>query len=99
MEETAKIGPVVIAKELRVELDATLQKLKYFHDCLMRREPITDLGQNGAVRQTRLSIEATESAIMRLGMTLKELGTENPYPNSYKPENTIVDPTADGLKM
>lgn len=31
-----------------------------------------------------------------LGMDLKELGT---VPNSYNPENAVVDPTADGLKL
>ena len=36
---------------------------------------------------------------MWLGMDLKDLGSKNPYPNSYNPANTIVDATADGLKL
>ena len=32
-------------------------------------------------------------------MNLKRLGNENPYPQSYNPENTEVEPTADGLKL
>lgn len=81
---------IVIAKELRVELDGTLQKLKHYQE---------HLGRSAAGRHVSISVTAVEDAIMRLGMVLKELGTPNPYPNSYKPENTIVDPTADGLKL
>lgn len=81
---------IVVAKELRVELDGTLQKLKYFQE---------DLGRGPAGRHVSISVTAVEDAIMRLGMALKEFGTTNPYPNSYKPENTIVNPTADGLKL
>jgi hypothetical protein len=36
---------------------------------------------------------------MWLGMHLKELGTPNPYPNSYNTGNSVVDPTADGMKL
>lgn len=36
---------------------------------------------------------------MWLGMMLKEMGTPNPYPESYNPENAVVEPTADGLKL
>lgn len=81
---------IVKAKELRVALDAVLQDSKAFRD---------SLGRGEAGRHASLSVTATEDAIMRLGMVLKELGRENPYPNSYKPENATVEPTADGLKM
>ena len=36
---------------------------------------------------------------MWLGMDLKRLGEENPYPESKNPESDVVHPTADGLKM
>jgi hypothetical protein len=36
---------------------------------------------------------------MWLGMDLKRLYEPNPYPNSYNPSNTVVEPTADGLKL
>ncbi len=85
MEEAIKI-----AKELRVKLDGVLQEAKDYRDLL---------GIPDAKRHASISITAIEDAIMRFGMVLKSLGTENPYPNSYKPENTIVDPTADGLKL
>lgn len=91
MRETLEHEEAVTrAKELRVALDGYLQKLKEYRDTL---------GRSDAARHASISVTAVEDAIMRLGMVLKELGTPNPYPNSYKPENTIVDPTADGLKL
>jgi len=36
---------------------------------------------------------------MWLGMDLKRLNEANPYPDSYKPENDKIAPTADGLKL
>lgn len=51
-------------------------------------------------RERSLVITKLQEAIMWLGMDLKELGTTpNPYPNSKDPSNTIIDKTADGLKM
>lgn len=79
-------NPVVENKMLRVELDATLQKLRAFMH--MRKS-----------RERSLVVTKLQEAIMWLGMDLKDLGEPNPYPNSYKPENAIVDPTADGLKL
>lgn len=71
-------------KTFRVDLDAILQALK---------------DSERKSRERSLAITKLQEAIMWLGMDLKELGQENPYPNSYKPENAIVDPTADGLKL
>lgn len=71
-------------KQFRVELDSVLQKLKT---------------SARTSRHRSLSITHLEDSIMRLGMDLKDLGTPTPYPNSYKPENSIVDKTADGLKL
>lgn len=91
---TASIIPVesliIKAKELRVALDPQLQELKNFQNVL---------GRGSAGRHVALSVTAMEDVIMRLGMSLKELGAGNPYPNSRDVTNTIVDPTADGLKM
>lgn len=50
-------------------------------------------------RERSLAITKLQECIMWLGMDLKRLGTPNPYPNSKNPTNTIVDPTADGLKL
>jgi len=75
---------IVETKELRVALDTVLQRLK---------------NSERKSRERSLVVTKLQEAIMWLGMDLKELGSTNPYPNSYKPENTVVDPTADGLKL
>lgn len=72
------------SKDLRVALDVQLQRLK--------EAPRKS-------RERSLAITKLQEAIMWLGMDLKDLGQASPYPNSYKPENTIIDPTADGLKL
>lgn len=74
---------VVKTKELRVALDAQLQILKSLP----------------ASRELSISITNLQQAIMWLGMNLKALNEPYPYPNSYKPENTIIEPTADGLAL
>lgn len=50
-------------------------------------------------REVSLAITNAQQSVMWLGMALKELGTANPYPNSYNPNNATVEPTADGLKL
>jgi hypothetical protein len=70
-------------KQLRVNLDAELQKMKALPKS----------------RETSISITKLQEAIMWLGMDLKRLNEANPYPDSYKPENTKIAPTADGMKM
>ena len=50
-------------------------------------------------RERSLVITKLQEAVMWLGMDLKRLGTDNPYPNSRNTENTVVDATADGLKL
>lgn len=70
-------------KSLRQEIDVSIQKLKA-------------LSQS---RERALSITKLQEAVMWLGMDLKRLGEANPYPHSKDATNTIVDPTADGLKL
>lgn len=72
-------------KQFRVELDGILQR--------MQNPPF------GHWSEREYATVKLKEAIMWLGMELKAIGAENPYPNSYKPENTIVDPTADGLTL
>lgn len=74
---------VLADKNLRKELDAILQKLN-----------VLDPTRERALAKTKL-----QECIMWLGMDLKSLGEANPYPNSYDTSNTIVDKTADGLKL
>lgn len=71
-------------KQFRVELDAILQKIK---------------SSKRQGRERSLCVTKIQEAIMWLGMDLKDLNAPNPYPNSYKPENAIVEKTADGLKL
>lgn len=71
-------------KQFRVDLDKQLQLLK------------------NAARKSRersLAITKLEECIMWLGMDLKALGNPNPYPSSYDPKSTVIEPTADGLKL
>lgn len=82
------IGPdisagIIADKELRRDLDAQLQKLK-------------GLLQS---RERSLAITKLQECILWLGMDLKRLNDARPYPNSYDPTNTIVEPTADSLKL
>lgn len=75
---------VIENKQWRVELDNVLQKIKQAE----RKS-----------RERSLVVTKLQETIMWLGMDLKDLAEPNPYPNSYNPQNTIVDKTADGLKL
>lgn len=71
-------------KRLRREIDVKIQEVK-------------DLP---ASRERSLCITKLQEAVMWLGMDLKRLGTDNPYPSSKDPETgTVIEPTADGLKL
>lgn len=70
-------------KDLRVQIDAAIQSAR---------------AVKGS-REMSLVITKLQEAVMWAGMNLKELGTPNPYPNSRDSTNTIVDPTAQGLKL
>jgi len=88
LEESVK-SQIVATKIFRKDLDEILQSMKH---CQSSRE-------------ISLAITKLQESIMWCGMNLKRLGElssepqESAYPNSYNPENTIVDPTADGLKL
>lgn len=82
-EEQKHFKEVIANKRLRVMMDKQLQNLK---SCPPSRE-------------RSLSITKLQEAIMWLGMDLKRLDEPNPYPNSYNPGNTIIDPIADNLKL
>lgn len=94
METKMREDMIVFAKQCRVGMDSILQNMKERQECMKSAPNVCPCGRNLA-----LAITECENSIMRLGMVLKDLNTENPYPNSYKPENTVVDPTADGLKL
>lgn len=74
---------IIANKKLRVEIDEKIQELKALPGS----------------RERALAVTKLQEAVMWLGMDLKRLGSENPYPNSKNPTNDIVEPTADGMKL
>lgn len=75
---------IVLVKTLRQDMDKILQRIK----------------NSQPSREKSLSITKMQEAIMWLGMELKRLGAENPYPSSKDPSTgDKVEPTADGMKM
>lgn len=70
-------------KQCRKDIDVCLQKVKQLNNS----------------REVSISITKLQEAIMWLGMNLKQLNCDNPYPESYNPNNNIVEPTSDNLKM
>ena len=78
------IDEIVANKALRKNIDAIIQEVK-------------DLP---ASRERSLAITKLQEAVMWLGMDLKRLGNENPYPSSKDPSTgDKIEPTADGLKL
>ncbi len=75
---------IVESKTFRQDLDAVLQRVK---------------NSPRKSRERSICVTKLQEAIMWLGMDLKDLGRENPYPNSYDPSNVIVDKTADNLTL
>lgn len=70
-------------KQLRKDIDEVIQRVKTLNPS----------------RETSLTITKLQEAVMWLGMNLKALGDENPYPESKNPNNDIVVSTADSLKL
>lgn len=70
-------------KLMRKFLDMAVQKIKILKP----------------TKPTNLTITKIQEGIMWLGMHLKELGTEYPYPTSKDDTNLTIHPTADNLKF
>ena len=78
------VDEIVANKALRKVIDGIIQEVK-------------DLP---ASRERSLAITKLQEAVMWLGMDLKRLGNENPYPSSKDPSTgDKIEPTADGLKL
>jgi len=75
---------IIESKQFRQDLDGVLQRIK---------------ASRRTSRERSICVTKLQEAIMWLGMDLKDLAAPNPYPNSYNPSNTIVEPTADNLKL
>lgn len=80
---------IEVNKTLRRDIDARIQELK----------------SEAPSRERSIAITKLQEAVMWLGMDLKRIGDENPgyvanpYPNSKNPDNTVIDKTADNLKL
>jgi hypothetical protein len=75
---------VVSNKQLRKDTDDIIQRIKNLPPS----------------RERSLAITKLQEGVMWLGMDLKRLGEENPYPNSKDASTgTQIEPTADGLKL
>jgi hypothetical protein len=78
------VNEIVANKKLRKELDEKIQEVKALP----------------ASRERSLAITKLQEAVMWLGMDLKRLGNENPYPSSKDPSTgDKIEPTADNLKL
>ena len=91
---------IIAAKTFRKDADELLQRMKE-HKTFPALSPDFEVAEEKGevIAQHTLSIRDLESCIMRQGMALKYIGNPNPYPNSKDPSNTVVEPTAGGLKM
>lgn len=75
---------IVANKQLRKDIDEKIQQVKTLP----------------ASRERSLAITKLQEAVMWLGMDLKRLNEENPYPSSKDPNTgDKIEPTADGLKL
>ena len=75
---------IVANKQLGKDLDEKIQEVKNL--------PTS--------RERSLAIIKLQEAVMWLGMDLKRLNDENPYPSSKDPNTgDKIEPTADGLKL
>ena len=71
-------------KQLRKDIDDVIQRVRTLDTC----------------RETSICITKLQEAVMWLGMDLKRLNQDNPYPSSKDPSTgTKIEPTADNLKF
>ncbi len=97
-----KIEAIAVCKTFRRDADELLQRMKA-HTKLLCAMPVADKAElvdgGEVIAQHILSTRDLEAVIMRQGMALKYIGQPDPYPDSKNPASTVVEPTADGLKM
>ena len=75
---------VIANKQLRKDIDENIQKIKAL--------PTS--------RERSLAITKLQEGVMWLGMDLKRLNEDNPYPSSKDPSTgDKIESTADGLKF
>lgn len=87
MNDASKIDfekEVVFNKQKRKDLDQIIQEIK----------------QAPRSRERSICITKLQESVMWLGMDLKRLRDEDPYPASKDPSTgSVIEPTADGLTL
>lgn len=79
-----KLEEIVADKQLRKDIDEKIQEIKNLP----------------ASRERSLAITKLQEGVMWLGMDLKRLNCDNPYPSSKDPSTGgKIEPTVDGLKL
>jgi hypothetical protein len=79
--------------------DARITDVKFFRrelDFLVNRMAVV---LTPTTEETREAVKKVKEGVMWLGLELKRIGEANPYPDSKNPANTVINPTADGLKF
>lgn len=97
-----KLEAIAACKTFRRDADELLQRMKDHKEKLISEPwPAGEeaLNKSEVIAQHTLSTRDLESVIMRQGMTLKYIGQPDPYPESMNPDSSVVEPTADGLKL
>lgn len=75
---------IVANKQLRKDTDEIIQRVKSLPPS----------------RERSLAITKLQESVMWLGMDLKRLNCDNPYPSSKDPSTgSTIEPTADGLNL
>ena len=75
---------IIANKQLRKDIDEKIQQVKALP----------------ASKERSLAITKLQEAVMWLGMDLKRLNEDNPYPSSKDPSTgDKIESTADGLKL
>lgn len=90
-------------KRMQRQSDAMVEYAKVLSERIAAFVPVESV-PNRQSRERSLAITKLQEAVMWLGMDLKAIndesgGAENPYPHSKDPSNTVIDKTADGLKL
>ena len=85
--------PAYVAEQTNKEVKCDKQLRKDIDDIIQR------VKSSSPSRERSLALTKLQEACMWLGMDLKRLGEENPYPTSKDPCDPTIHPTADGLKM
>jgi len=100
--QSIEINEVTQTKQFRKDLDAVLQRLKSASKPLKKDYNIGI--PHRVSRERSLAVTKIQEAIMWLGMDLKAQREEGadmpaPYPASYDPNSTVIEPPADRLKL